>query len=111
MWPNIGSARQYVSDHVQEALQTMVELMRSGKSEKVRMDAATPICGEACATKIRSPDLQDGCEYKKTREGCGGIIQRSPLLFLFQAHGPAIGGCLSLQAHRQPQNCCRRNCC
>jgi hypothetical protein len=28
---------------VQEALQTMVELMRSGKSEKVRMDAATTL--------------------------------------------------------------------
>ncbi len=33
LWPNIGSARQFASDHVQEALQTMVELMRSGKSE------------------------------------------------------------------------------
>ncbi len=43
LWPNIGSARQYASDHVQEALQTMVELMRSGKSEKVRMDAAATL--------------------------------------------------------------------
>ena len=40
LWPNIGSARQFASDHVQEALQTMVDLMRSSKSEKVRMDAA-----------------------------------------------------------------------
>ena len=43
LWPNIGSARQFASDHVQEALQTMVELMRSGKSEKVRMDAAATL--------------------------------------------------------------------
>ncbi len=43
MWPNIGSARQFASEHVQEALQTMVELMRAGKSEKVRMDAAATL--------------------------------------------------------------------
>ncbi len=43
LWPNIGSARQFASDHVQEALQTMVELMRSGKNEKVRMDAAATL--------------------------------------------------------------------
>ncbi len=33
LWPNIGSARQYASDHVPEALRTIVELMRSAKSE------------------------------------------------------------------------------
>ena len=43
LWPNIGSARQFASEHVQEALQTMVEMMRSGKSEKVRMDAAATL--------------------------------------------------------------------
>ena len=43
LWPNIGSARQYASNHVPEALQNLVELMRSAKSEKVRLDATTTL--------------------------------------------------------------------
>ncbi len=39
----IGSARQYASDHVPEALRTIVELMRSAKSEKVRLDATSTL--------------------------------------------------------------------
>ncbi len=31
LWPNIGSARQFASEHAQEALETLVSLMRSTK--------------------------------------------------------------------------------
>ena len=47
LWPNIGSARQYSSDHVQEALRTNVQLMGSAKSEKWRLDATTSRLGLA----------------------------------------------------------------
>ena len=43
LWPNIGSARQFASDHVPEALQVLAELMRSAKSEKVRLDATSTL--------------------------------------------------------------------
>ena len=63
LWPNIGSARQFASDHVQEALQTMVELMRSGKSEKVRMDAAATLLALAGVRPV------DGAVEEKPAQG------------------------------------------
>ena len=63
LWPNIGSARQYASEHVQEALQTMVELMRSGKSEKVRMDAAATLLALAGVRPV------DGAMEEKPAQG------------------------------------------
>ena len=59
LWPNIGSARQFASDHVPEALQVMAELMRSAKSEKVRLDATSTLLALA---GVRSP--QDASEEK-----------------------------------------------
>ncbi len=35
-----AGARQFASEHVPEALQVLVELMRNAKSEKARLDAA-----------------------------------------------------------------------
>ncbi len=43
LWPNIGSARQFASEHAQEALQTLVSLMRSTKNERVRLEATTTL--------------------------------------------------------------------
>ena len=63
LWPNIGSARQFASEHVQEALQTMVELMRSGKSEKVRMDAAATLLALAGVRPV------DGAVEEKPTQG------------------------------------------
>ncbi len=63
LWPNIGSARQFASEHVQEALQTMVELMRSGKSEKVRMDAAATLLALAGVRPV------DGAVEEKPAQG------------------------------------------
>lgn len=39
LWPHMGSARQYTSDHVPDALQSLAELMGNTKSEKMRLDA------------------------------------------------------------------------
>lgn len=76
LWPNIGSARQFASEHVQEALQTMVELMRSGKSEKVRMDAAATQTGPLfdCQMALFSLDKNTGSntsrrKHPETRRG------------------------------------------
>jgi len=43
LWPNIGSARQFASEHAQEALETLVSLMRSTKNERVRLEATTTL--------------------------------------------------------------------
>lgn len=43
LWPNIGSARQFASEHAQEALQTLVTLMRTTKNERVRLEATTTL--------------------------------------------------------------------
>lgn len=47
LWPNIGTARQFASEHAQEALQTLVSLMRTTKNERVRLEATTTLLGLA----------------------------------------------------------------
>lgn len=61
LWPNIGSARQFASGHVPEALQMLAKLMRSSKSEKVRLEAASTLLALA---GVRPP--HDGEEEKAT---------------------------------------------
>jgi hypothetical protein len=63
LWPNIGSARQFASDHVQEALQTVADLIRAGKSEKMRMDAAATLLALAGVRPT------DGAVEEKTAQG------------------------------------------
>jgi hypothetical protein len=43
VWQNVGSGRQFATDHLPEALQVIVDTMRTSKSEKLRMDAAAMI--------------------------------------------------------------------
>lgn len=47
LWPNITSARQFASEHVEAALNTMVDLMLNARGEKVRLEAATTLLGLA----------------------------------------------------------------
>lgn len=47
LWPNIGSARQFASEHAHEALQTLVSLMRTTKNERVRLEATMTLLGLA----------------------------------------------------------------
>ena len=72
LWPNIGSARQYASDHVPEALRTIVELMRSAKSEKVRLDATTTLLALAGVRPA------EGVEEEKP----AGVEQQRPAVLL-----------------------------
>ena len=72
LWPNIGSARQYASDNVPEALRTIVELMRSAKSEKVRLDATTTLLALAGVRPA------DGVEEEKP----AGHEQQRPAVLL-----------------------------
>ena len=55
LWPNIGSARQFSSEHVPEALQTLVELMRGAKSDKTRLDATTTLLALAGVRPVEGP--------------------------------------------------------
>ena len=52
LWPNIGSARQYASEHVQEALETLVGIMRSSRSDPMRLQAANTLLALA---GVRAP--------------------------------------------------------
>lgn len=43
IWQNVGSGRQFATDHLPEALQVILDTMRTTKSEKRRMEAAQVI--------------------------------------------------------------------
>lgn len=43
IWQNVGSGREFATKHLPEALQVVVDTMRSSKSEKLRMEAAMTI--------------------------------------------------------------------
>lgn len=47
LWPMQGGARQYAADHVPEALQTIVDIMRSASSARDRLVAARTLLGLA----------------------------------------------------------------
>ena len=79
LWPNMAGARQFASEHVPEALQVLVEMMRSAKSEKARLDAAMTLLALAGVRPV------DGVEEEKP---AGGEQQRpAVLLNLFLGGG------------------------
>ena len=40
IWQNVGSGREFATKYLPEALQVIIDTMRTTKSEKIRMDAA-----------------------------------------------------------------------
>lgn len=67
LWPNMAEARQYASDHVPEALRTIVELMRSAKSEKVRLDATTTLLALAGVRPAEEAEEEKPAESEQNR--------------------------------------------
>lgn len=43
IWQNVGSGREFATKHLPEAMQVVVDTMRTSKSEKLRMEAAMVI--------------------------------------------------------------------
>ena len=40
IWQNVGSGREFATNHLAEAMQVVVDTLRTSKNEKLRMDAA-----------------------------------------------------------------------